>query len=246
MSSSDYNICPGCGAHLPSPAKTGKGEDQKICSYCNSIIDRQDTGRTGKKEESRILKKLLILPGRKGRIALTIILASLTTLLIMLLVYLPKEERFVIPGISPDHKNLRKGRASVNGKYSGLIQVIKCHRDGKSYGTFHDYGYWGGGRWCGQDGKAGYWVWIYPYWYIWENADKDNAASWDPSVNGKYANLIQVLSCPEDRKKYGLYRDYGYWKGGSWCGETGKTGYWVWIAPKWYVWEVKKKYGEED
>ncbi len=240
MKSSEFKICPGCGAHLPLLGKPGKGEDYRVCSYCNSIIDRQDIQSSSKREENRLLKKLLILPGRKRRTALTLILASLTALLILILTDLRKEERAVIPDISPDHENLQKERASINGKYSGLIQVVKCNRDRKSYGTFHDYGYWGGGRWCGQTGKAGYWVWIYPHWYIWENADKDKAASADPSANGKYINLIQVLSCPEDKNKYGLYRDYGYWNGGSWCGETGKAGYWVWVAPKWYVWGGKK------
>jgi hypothetical protein len=58
----------------------------------------------------------------------------------------------------------------------------------------------------------------------------------EASVNGKYLNLIQVMTCPQDSAKYGNFRDYGYWKGGPWCGQTGKAGYWVWVAPDWYVW----------
>ncbi len=60
------------------------------------------------------------------------------------------------------------------------------------------------------------------------------------SANGKYHNLLQKLACPSDRAKYGKYRDYGYWGGGPWCGQTGKAGYWVWVAPNWYIWGTKK------
>lgn len=57
--------------------------------------------------------------------------------------------------------------ASVDGKYSELIQVLNCPADGAQYGNFKDYGHWNGGPWCGQQGKAGYWVWVKPNWYIW-------------------------------------------------------------------------------
>jgi hypothetical protein len=59
--------------------------------------------------------------------------------------------------------------ASTNGKYSNLIQILNCPHDKEQYGEFNDYGYWGGGDWCGQVGKAGYWVWINPNWYVWQN-----------------------------------------------------------------------------
>lgn len=59
------------------------------------------------------------------------------------------------------------------------------------------------------------------------------------SAGGKYENLIQVLPCPSDKAKYGEFNDYGYWEGGSWCGQSGRSGYWVWASPKWYVWEKK-------
>ncbi len=60
------------------------------------------------------------------------------------------------------------------------------------------------------------------------------------SVNGKYFNLIQVLNCPGDRRSYGIFRDWGYWSGSSWCGQSVKKGYWVWVAPNWYIWQKKK------
>lgn len=62
--------------------------------------------------------------------------------------------------------------ASVNGKYTRLIQKLHCPADASSYGQFSDYGYWGGGRWCGKKGAAGYWVWVNPTWYVWKNQVK--------------------------------------------------------------------------
>lgn len=59
-------------------------------------------------------------------------------------------------------------------------------------------------------------------------------------VGGKYSNLVQVMHCPGDSRSYGDYRDYGWWGGGPWCGQSGKAGYWVWVAPDWYVWSVQK------
>lgn len=56
---------------------------------------------------------------------------------------------------------------SANGKYRGLIQTLNCPQDKKQYGEFYDYHYWEGGAWCGQTGKAGYWVWQNPNWYVW-------------------------------------------------------------------------------
>lgn len=131
--------------------------------------------------------------------------------------------------------------ASVSGKYSELVQVMNCPKDGSSYGNFRDYGYWGGGAWCGQQGKAGYWVWVAPNWYVWKQKGAPNlSAPPQATVNGKYSNLIQILNCPKDGSSYGNFSDYGYWGGGAWCGKQGKAGYWVWVAPNWYIWKNKQ------
>ena len=128
------------------------------------------------------------------------------------------------------------GTASANGKYSGLLQELTCAADRAKYGEYRDYGYWSGGSWCGQQGKAGFWVWVNPTWYVWASKASSDASS----VNGKYTNLLQTLHCPKDKKKYGSFRDYGYWAGGAWCGQKGKAGHWVWVAPNWYVWGNKR------
>jgi TPR repeat protein len=140
--------------------------------------------------------------------------------------------------------------ATVNGKYSGLLQTINCPRDQAEYGQFTDYGYWAGGAWCGQTGKSGYWVWVAPSWYVWSqnggtagagNKPSESSVPASASVNGKYTGLVQTINCPRDQAEYGQFTDYGYWSGGAWCGQTGKGGHWVWVAPSWYVWSNKTR-----
>jgi len=63
------------------------------------------------------------------------------------------------------------------------------------------------------------------------------------SVHNKYDNLIQTIECPSDQAKYGNSYDYGYWAGGLWCDKDGKAGYWVWVAPTWFIWK-NKNYGQ--
>ncbi len=209
-----------------------------------------------------------------------------------------------------------RDRSSADGKYTDLRQVLECSKDRASYGEFNDYGYWGGGPWCGQQGKSGYWVYLYPSWYVWgkkadsdkpqepvtddmpppvdtadnappsnDNADnsqppvisEDTGDDTPPSGNsgtlersgdlpppalgndlrrnnpprtrpipeeasgyGKYRNLRQKLHCKRDRGTYGSYYDYGYWRGGRWCGQQGKGGYWVYVYPNWYVWGSRR------
>lgn len=134
---------------------------------------------------------------------------------------------------------VRDPLTSANGKYTSLVQVLECEKDKKTYGEYRDYGYWSGGAWCGEVGEAGYWVWVYPKWYVWAKKSKPQNRFGKSSANGKYSNLIQKLQCKKDKKTYGEYQDYGYWSGGAWCGDVGKAGYWVWVYPNWYVWETK-------
>jgi TolB-like protein len=72
-----------------------------------------------------------------------------------------------------------------------------------------------------------------------ETLDPDEARK-KASVKGKYFNLIQVLNCPKDRRSYGTFREWGYWSGNKWCGKSVKKGYWVWVAPNWYIWRGRK------
>ncbi|OIO53875.1 MAG: hypothetical protein COX57_04785 [Alphaproteobacteria bacterium CG_4_10_14_0_2_um_filter_63_37] len=74
-------------------------------------------------------------------------------------------------------------QASVSGKYSGLQQVLNCPPDAGTYGQFRDYGWWQGGPWCGQNGKAGFWVWVNPNWYIWSTIGEAPTAAPDGNTD---------------------------------------------------------------
>jgi HEAT repeat protein len=59
-------------------------------------------------------------------------------------------------------------KARVEGKYQKLLRRIRVPRDKESYGEFHDYGHYEGSDWAGfTDLPAGFWVYVYPHWYIW-------------------------------------------------------------------------------
>jgi HEAT repeat protein len=73
--------------------------------------------------------------------------------------------------IDPDNKkvaNAAPKKASVNGKYKKLLRRIKVEQDKASYTEFSDYGYYTGTSYVGfTDLPPGYWVYVYPHWYIW-------------------------------------------------------------------------------
>lgn len=76
-----------------------------------------------------------------------------------------------IIGIDPDNKavaDMAPKKASVNGKYRKLLKRIKVEGDRQSYTDFSDYGMYTGTAYAGYtDLPPGYWVYAYPYWYIW-------------------------------------------------------------------------------
>jgi hypothetical protein len=61
-------------------------------------------------------------------------------------------------------------KASVKGKYSKLLAVIRVPADKEEYGEFNDYGAFDGTEWAGYKGlPKGKWVYVFPHWYIWGN-----------------------------------------------------------------------------
>ncbi len=63
----------------------------------------------------------------------------------------------------------------------------------------------------------------------------------DPTnAYGQYYELIKVMNCPTDKDNFGDYNDFGYWDGDEWCGQRAVKGYWVYVYPKWYVWQNKR------
>lgn len=63
-------------------------------------------------------------------------------------------------------------KASVNGKYYNLLQTLYVPQDQGSYGDFYEWGYWSGSSYAGYTNLTpGYWVYVYPNWYIWGNTN---------------------------------------------------------------------------
>jgi hypothetical protein len=60
--------------------------------------------------------------------------------------------------------------ASVNGKYYNLLMTLNVPQDQASYGNFYDWGHYTGTSYAGYNNiPAGYWVYVYPNWYVWGN-----------------------------------------------------------------------------
>ncbi len=64
------------------------------------------------------------------------------------------------------------------------------------------------------------------------------AAAGSPSNSGQYSDLIRSYDCQRDRKQYGQFHNYGYWKGGRWCGYVMPGGYYVFKDGVWYIWRT--------
>ena len=66
---------------------------------------------------------------------------------------------------------------SPRSRYRTLLKQIEVPDDRKSYGDFCDFGYWAGSTYAGyNDLPAGYWVYLPPNWYIYQE-DVTNQAS---------------------------------------------------------------------
>ena len=87
----------------------------------------------------------------------------------------------------PLDKALIKARAG--GKYGMLLRQIKMAEDAKQFSDFEDFGYRTETT-CGDytNLPRGYWVYVYPYWYIWRDRinEKEQKRAWGPEqVTGK-------------------------------------------------------------
>jgi len=132
--------------------------------------------------------------------------------------------------------------ASVNGKYSDLLNVIRVEEDKDTYGTFHDYGYSSSTTYKEYTLKPGYRVYVYPNWFnwgeltvTWTQEDQRKA-----SVNGKYSDLLDVIRVDEDKDTYGAFHDYGYSSSTTYKEYTLEPGYRVYVYPNWFNWGSQK------
>jgi hypothetical protein len=68
--------------------------------------------------------------------------------------------------LGPAAKMLAKGR--VSGKYKKLLRMLHLPNDKKQYTDFTDFGHYKGTTHAGFTMlPPGYWVYVYPYWFIW-------------------------------------------------------------------------------
>lgn len=59
-------------------------------------------------------------------------------------------------------------------------------------------------------------------------------------VGGKYRDLIMRFKLAEDRKDYGDFKDFGYYRTTHHKGIRNiPTGYWVYVYPYWHIWREK-------
>jgi Ca-activated chloride channel family protein len=57
------------------------------------------------------------------------------------------------------------------------------------------------------------------------------------SVSGKYRTLLRRIEVADDQPLYGEFKDYGRWDGAAYkTHQNLPHGYWVWVAPHWYIW----------
>jgi hypothetical protein len=85
-----------------------------------------------------------------------------------------------IVAIDPFHTAIEEhvpAKAHAEGKYARLLRRFKAPQDRQSYTEFRDYGFYQACDWAGHTSiPAGYWVYAYPYWYIWkEQMNKEQA-----------------------------------------------------------------------
>src|SRR2546425_2533853 len=74
-------------------------------------------------------------------------------------------------------------KAQVGGKYRMLLKMLKIPGATGEYGGFNDFGFSGESQ-IGDytDIPRGYWVYVYPYWYIWRDRPTgfEQKRAWGP------------------------------------------------------------------
>src|SRR5262249_37969684 len=83
----------------------------------------------------------------------------------------------------------------------------------------------------------GYWVYAFPHWYIWgDRAQPLPEKLLNASMRCKYGRLLKVVSVPQDEEIYQEWHDGGYYAGGAYDRyDNLPAGYWVYLAPNWYI-----------
>ncbi len=60
------------------------------------------------------------------------------------------------------------------------------------------------------------------------------------NANGRYSGLLRTCTPQDGDARFGEYNDWGWWTGSTYqnCRNL-PSGYWVWVAPTWYIWETR-------
>jgi len=124
---------------------------------------------------------MVVLPNRRrGRSYL--LAAALLCGWMILLASAAKRAAALAPAPPLDlEKSLKK--ATADGKYAMLLHQFKDEKDGEEYGELHEYGFRNTAEHQGQkELSPGYWVYVQPYWYIWEKRtdSKRQPRNWGP------------------------------------------------------------------
>ena len=103
-------------------------------------------------------------------------------------------------------------KCSAFGAYTDLIQTIDCPKDAADYGEYSNYGYYGGGYWCGQVAAAGYWVYNYPTWHIYrtkvevkQQKNTETIQPVNPEKQHVQSENVQEQSSSDDSDSWAVY-----------------------------------------
>lgn len=128
------------------------------------------------------------------------------------------------------------------GEYQDELMHFDCPEDQGYYGDDYEGQYEKATHYCGQDVPAGYWRYHAPQWHIYRTLMRKPELE-RARVGGKYLGLIDALACPsetaQEKQDYGDFDDYGWEPASDYCGRHFPAAYWVWVAPKWYLWRSK-------
>ncbi len=94
-------------------------------------------------------------------------------------------------------------KASFNGRYSGLIRIIKCTKSMFYVPDHADRGYQEQSEFCWEkdSAPAGYWVYAKPYLFIWKNSTQTNDDSGNSTQKDSYMNQYIRSECIKECSK---------------------------------------------
>jgi len=80
-----------------------------------------------------------------------------------------------------------------------------------------------------------------------ESQEADVKVPAQATVNGNYSNLLRTIKVPVDERLVGKFCDLGYYPETEYAEYKDlEPGYWVYVAPNWYIWKNSKKPREPE